>query len=54
MLGNKMEDGAVLIMALRIPESERSALGPTAADSSCISQPYKDGGSVGDGEWRGQ
>lgn len=50
-----MEDGAVLIMALRIPESERSALGPTAADSSCISQTYKDGGGgVGDGEWRGQ
>lgn len=44
----------MLIMAPCIPESERSAWGPTAADSSCNSQPYEDGGGVGDGEWRGQ
>lgn len=44
--------GAVLIMAQCIPESERSACRPCAADSSCLSQPYEDGG--GDGKWRGQ
>lgn len=37
-----MEDGAVLLMALSIPESERSALGPTAADSSWRPQPLRE------------
>ncbi len=59
--GNKMEEdhggwrrGALLIMAPRIPESERSAWRPLTADSSCISQPYEDGAGGGDGKWRGQ
>ena len=48
--------GAVLIMAQCIPERERSAWRPSAADSSCNSQPYEGsvGGSGGDGKWRGQ
>ena len=47
--------GAVLIMAPHIPESERSAWRPWAADSSCISWPSEDGGGGGgDGKWRGQ
>lgn len=45
-----MEEGAVLIMALHIPESERSAWRPSVADSSCISQPYEDGGGGGGGD----
>lgn len=52
-----MEEGAALIMAQHIPQSERSAWRPSAADSSCISQPYEDGGGGGgggDGKWRGQ
>lgn len=50
-----MEEGAVLIMAPRIPESKRSAWRPSAADSSCILQPCEDGGGGGgDGKWSGQ
>ncbi|TNN55885.1 hypothetical protein EYF80_033884 [Liparis tanakae] len=44
-------EGALLIMVLRIPESERSAWRPMAADSSCISQPYEAGGG-GDERWK--